>query len=175
MPHMIPIVMLLLRWNSGTIIITPMNITQAQRTSAILIRSPKIRGSRNVIKRGNVENVRTPIATVETWMERKKVVQWTASKKPAAARAAMSRPESSLMLLPLYLKRAYMAVLAKKTLPSAIMTAGSPTYLAKSPERPKRTTAICISIRLLVFSCIYVSFSRRGAGSKNSPRHDRLK
>ena len=87
-------------------------------------------------------------------MERKKVVQCTASKIPAAASVTKSRPDFSLMLSPLYLKRAYMEMLAKNTRPSAIITAGCPAYLAKRPERPKRTTAMCISRRLLVFSFI---------------------
>ncbi len=63
---------------------TPVNITQpgAQNVNGFIL-SPNSSGSRNVIKkRGRSKNVRTPIATVETWMERKKVV----SGLPASSR-----------------------------------------------------------------------------------------
>ena len=41
-------------------------------------------GSRKVTNRGKVEKVMVPMATEETWMDWKKVVQWTAITIPAA-------------------------------------------------------------------------------------------
>ena len=67
------------------------------------------------------------------------------------------------MSFPLYLNKRYMEMLAKKTLPSAIITAGCPTYLAKRPERPKRTTAMWISMRLLVLFFIEMDLFKEGS------------
>ena len=40
-------------------------------------------GSRKVSKTGNVENANNPIATVDTWIDLKNVVQWIAKTIPS--------------------------------------------------------------------------------------------
>ena len=71
MPHIIPFVMLLLRWNSGHDNDHPCEHHAGTYNIGYPDRSAKDKGFRNVIKEGTSKSVRTAIATVETWTERK--------------------------------------------------------------------------------------------------------
>ena len=60
----------------------PINIAPASITSLLFNCSLKNRGSRKVTNRGKVENVTSPTATLEIWMERKKLHQCIARRIP---------------------------------------------------------------------------------------------
>ncbi len=70
-----PFVMLFARLKSGMTKRMPEKTAMAVRMSVGFSFSLKNRGSRNVTNKGKVENVIRPTATLEIWMERKKLHQ----------------------------------------------------------------------------------------------------
>lgn len=84
-----------------------------------------------------MENVIVPIATVDTWMDWKKVVQWAAMTAPVRIIRKTSFLESSRNLS--FFTSAITSSNAEEhtTLPRATMTADTSTNCATTPASPK--------------------------------------
>ena len=90
MPTSTPLKVLLSKENSGTVIMTPARMMRASITLRVFGFSSFRAGSINVTKRGKVEKVIVPMATVESWMDSNMVHQCMAITAPDMIRSRRS-------------------------------------------------------------------------------------
>ena len=151
-------------WKSydGTIKTRPIRTAAATNISKAYNFSLKKYGSIKVTNRGKVENVSKPTATVDIWIDWKKVIQWMARMPPSKTRTPKSWID--LVRIGVFEKQRITpsVSVANNVLPQTITKGGSSSNFPNKPARPNRRTAMCISskpcfLRAIILTLLSVS------------------